>query len=271
MGGDQFLCGSRRYYAQALVANEWKTFFACLEADRCDVGLSRSLWWVFRHGCYPLLPDSARQLFRKIIIGNRSGGVDRQAWLKPPMERVIRQRRDQHNRSRTERKRRGGPREQEPVLSDGYLAHALELEERLAASVGIELRRPFFDSNFVQLACSIPDRFKLRGRIDKYLHRKAMTGRLPETIIMRETKAEFSITLRWYKSELQEMFTQEASYWACDWVDSGKVAKLHSLGDHLPHSSMPARMLWTLFGCKALDSKPGRGPPRHTVSNLTLN
>lgn len=109
---------------QALAVNEWKTFFACLEADRCDVGLSRSLWWVFRHGYYPLLPDSARQLFRKIIIGNRSGGVDRQAWLKPSMERVIRQRRDQHTRSHTQ-KRRGGPREQEPVLSDAYLAHAL--------------------------------------------------------------------------------------------------------------------------------------------------
>lgn len=59
----------------------------------------------------------------------------------------------------------------------------------MAASVGIELRRPFFDSSFVQLACRIPDRFKLRA------HRqvpapKAMTGLLPETIIMRETKAE---------------------------------------------------------------------------------
>ncbi|NMQ18984.1 hypothetical protein E4P82_07040 [Candidatus Competibacter phosphatis] len=271
VGGDQWLCGSRRYYAKVLTASEWKTFFVCLEADCRDMGLGRSLWWVFRHGCYPLLPDSVRQLLRKIIIGNRSGGVDRLAWLTPPMRRVIRQRRDQYTRSNIGRKRGIEKGEQELAFLDTYLTHALELEERMAASMGIELRRPFFDLNLVQFAYRTPEHLKLRGRIDKYLHRKAMMGLLPQTLLLRETKAEFSITFRWYLSELKDVLTQDTSFRTWDWVDPDKVAELHNLGDHLLHSNMPARMLWTLFGCKALDSEPGRDPSRYTVSNLMLN
>lgn len=256
VGGDQWLCGERSYYAETLAANQWKIFFACLDTDRRDVGLFRSLWWVFRHGCYPLLPDSARQFLRRIVIGNRSGGVDRQSWLTPAMERVMRSRCNQFSRSNTERTRRVGQRGQKLTLSSAFSSHALELEERMAASVGIELRRPFYDSHLIQFAFTTPERFKLRGCIDKYLHRKAMMGLLPDAVLTRENKAEFTITFRWHLSELKEMFIQNTCYLAYDWVDPGSVAKLYDRAGHDRHSSVPEWMLWTLFGCKALIERP---------------
>lgn len=126
----------------------------------------------------------------------------------------------------------------------------------MAASVGIELRRPFYDSHLIQFAFTTPERFKLRGRIDKYLHRKAMTGLLPDAVLTRESKAEFTITFRWHLSELQEMFIQDICHRAYDWVDPGSVAKLYDRAGRDRHSSEPEWMLWTLFGCKALISRP---------------
>jgi asparagine synthase (glutamine-hydrolysing) len=256
VGGDQLLCGSRRYYAETLAGTEWKTFLACLKADLSDAGLGRTLWWVFRHGCYPLIPDGARQLLRRIIIRNRRDGVDRLAWLTPSMRRLIQQRRDQYACSNREEKTNVGQRGQVPMLSDAYLAHALELEERMAASERIELRRPFFDSNLVRFAFTTPQRLKLQGRTDKYLHRRAMTGLITRSILQRETKAEFSITFRWYLPQLRELVTQDTSYRQRDWVRPRKVAKLLSVADHIEHSSVPAWMLWSLFGCQSLDSMP---------------
>jgi asparagine synthase (glutamine-hydrolysing) len=34
VGGDEWLCGSRSYYAEALAEKQWKILFACLDADR---------------------------------------------------------------------------------------------------------------------------------------------------------------------------------------------------------------------------------------------
>jgi len=50
--GDEWLCGSRSYYAENLAAREWRILFACLAVDRRDVGVAKCAWWVLRHGCY---------------------------------------------------------------------------------------------------------------------------------------------------------------------------------------------------------------------------
>src|SRR5262249_33904728 len=39
VGGDQWLRGSRSYYAEALAAGRWTEFVGCFEADRRDKGL----------------------------------------------------------------------------------------------------------------------------------------------------------------------------------------------------------------------------------------
>ncbi len=67
IGGDEWLGGSRSYYAEALAAGNLAEFFACVEWDRQDVGTRRALWWALRHGIFPLLPDGARRLLGGLV------------------------------------------------------------------------------------------------------------------------------------------------------------------------------------------------------------
>ena len=56
--------GSLTYYADALAALNWSEIVECIKNDSRNVGLATSLWWVIRHGFYPLLPDVVRRGIR---------------------------------------------------------------------------------------------------------------------------------------------------------------------------------------------------------------
>lgn len=255
VGGDEWLGGSRSYYAEALAARQWKILLACLQADRRDVGLRRTLWWAFRHGCVSLLPHDTRRRLRKILTRYRSGETER-AWLTPTMQRVLQERRDRNPLSGPRKTRRVGQRRLDSMLSAAYSGHARDLEEGLAARAGIELRRPFFSPQMVQFAFSTPEWIRLRGRTDKYLHRKAMSGLLPESVLKRATTADFMITFQWQLSGMREFFRSEFAGAGRNWVESDQLARLHrQIGDPR-HCGVPEWKLWTLFGCDALVSGP---------------
>ncbi len=121
---------------------------------------------------------------------------------------------------------------------------------------GIELRRPFFDARMVQFAISTSPQLRLRGRVDKYLHRQAMQGLLPDAVLSREQKAEFSVTFRWYLPDLERMLAADDLNRSGHWVDRVNAMQLYHRAICNQHSSVPLWLLWTLFGCKALVSGP---------------
>src|SRR5208282_3268131 len=96
------------------------------------------------------------------------------AWLSPPLQRLLQERRDRYTLADTRRTRRVAQRGLIAMLSAAYSQHARDIEEGLAASVGIELRRPLFSAPMVQFAFCTPESIRLRGQTDKYLHRRAM-------------------------------------------------------------------------------------------------
>jgi len=260
VGGDEWLCGSHSYYAEALTAKQWRTFVDCLDADRRAAGLLRSLGWAGRHGFYPLLPENFRTLVRKVLIGHRRDeGIDRLAWLAPSMKALAQQRRGEHSAPAAVRSGTIAQLGQRHTLTDAYATLARELEERMAASVGIELRRPFFDVRMVQFAFATSPRLRLRGNTDKFLHRKAMKGLLPESVLSREQKAEFSVTFRWYMPEMKEMVAGHDGNPGVNWVDRDRAMHLHHRTDADQQAGLPHWLLWTLFGCRTLISGPG-GP-----------
>ena len=79
---------------------------------------------------------------------------------------------------------------------------AMEMGERLYAQAGLEVRQPFWNARIVQFALATPERSRLRGGQDKWLHRQAMKGLLPETVLQRSDKAEFSVTFSKYWADL---------------------------------------------------------------------
>jgi len=250
VGGDEWLCGNRSYYGDAVAAGEWKTLLACLNADRRDAGLARSLWWAFRHGGYPMLPEGFRRQVRK-VIHRRTSEAEGLSWLRPAMKSLARARRRSDPGPVFEPSARISQRAKRGSLTGAYSTLAHELEERMAASAGIELRHPYFDARMVQFSFSTSPHLRLRGYADKFLHQKAMRGLLPEAVLSRRQKAEFSITFRWYLPELGAMLADRARDMGDRWVDRDQALKLyHGIG--ADSSSVADWMLWTLFGCQAL-------------------
>ena len=55
----------------------------------------------------------------------------------------------------------------------------------MAMANSVEGRYPFLDYRVIEFCSSLPDRLKLNGTNEKYLLKKLMTGRIPESIVKR--------------------------------------------------------------------------------------
>ena len=137
------------------------------------------------------------------------------------------------------------------TLHDAFGVTARELEDGLAAGAGIELRRPLYAPAMVEWALATPERFKLRGSKDKYVHRLAMSGMLPDRVLARADKADFMATFRIYINELRSIdWTERVG--PMNWVSSGEADRMcDRIGDP-NHGGVPEWQVWTLLGCSAL-------------------
>ncbi|MCP4908252.1 MAG: asparagine synthase (glutamine-hydrolyzing) [bacterium] len=91
--------------------------------------------------------------------------------------------------------------EQRFFLSD----HNLIYTDKMSMATGVEVRVPFLDMDLVEYAARIPVRFKQRGRVGKWVLKKAMEPFLPHDVIYRP-KSGFGAPLRrWMRNELSEL------------------------------------------------------------------
>jgi len=66
------------------------------------------------------------------------------------------------------------------VFMSGYLLSSQG--DRMAMANSVEGRYPFLDYRVIEFGSGLPDSFKLNGTNEKYLLKKLMTGRIPESI-----------------------------------------------------------------------------------------
>ena len=86
--------------------------------------------------------------------------------------------------------------------------HNLIYTDKMSMAAGVEVRVPFLDLDLVELASSIPDKFKQKGRIGKWVLKKAMEPYLPHDIIYRP-KTGFGAPLRrWIKHDLRDLVSE---------------------------------------------------------------
>jgi len=91
--------------------------------------------------------------------------------------------------------------EQRFFLTDLNLTYT----DKMAMAVGVEVRVPFLDPDFVAFAARVPERLKQRGSTGKWVLKKAMEPILPAEVINRP-KSGFGAPLRrWMRHELRPM------------------------------------------------------------------
>ena len=69
------------------------------------------------------------------------------------------------------------------VFMSGYLLSSQG--DRMAMANSVEGRYPFLDYRVIEYCSSLPDKIKLNGLNEKYLLKKLMSGRIPESIVKR--------------------------------------------------------------------------------------
>jgi asparagine synthase (glutamine-hydrolysing) len=83
--------------------------------------------------------------------------------------------------------------------------HNLNYTDKMSMAAGVEVRVPFLDLDLVDFAAHIPNKFKQRGSVGKWVLKKAMEPYLPKEVIYRP-KTGFGAPLRtWMKHDLREL------------------------------------------------------------------
>lgn len=84
-------------------------------------------------------------------------------------------------------------------------AHNFLYTDKSSMAVSVETRVPFMDVELLRLAARIPERYKLRGNVTKYVLKKAMKPYLPDHLV-RRPKVGFGAPLRrWIQEDLNEV------------------------------------------------------------------
>jgi asparagine synthase (glutamine-hydrolysing) len=83
--------------------------------------------------------------------------------------------------------------------------HNLNYTDKMSMLQGVEVRTPFLDLDLVDFASKIPNRYRQKRSIGKWVFKKAMEQYLPNDIIYRK-KSGFGVPLRrWMKYDLKEI------------------------------------------------------------------
>ena len=125
--------------------------------------------------------------------------------------------------------------------------HNLNYTDKMSMAVGVEARVPFLDKDLVKLASKIPNNYKQKGSVGKWVLKKAMEPYLPKEIIYRP-KTGFGVPLRsWIKYELRDI-----------------------IGDLLSVDSVRKRGLFVpeAVNCLISDNKSGKIEGSYTIFSL---
>lgn len=130
-----------------------------------------------------------------------------------------------------------------------YLAgQTLVKMDRGTMAHGVEARAPFLDPALVELTCTMPSSLKLRGLTTKYVLKRALQGRLPDTILKRR-KQGFGLPLaQWFRGPLRPILDETLSadrLRRVGLLEPAAVARL--VTEHLSGKHDHRKALWSLL------------------------
>ncbi len=241
-GGDDWLSGSRLYYADLLREYRFGELIRELRANSQNAGASGGQLRNFlKFGVWPLMPEALRRTVRKLEANGDSpnwidSGFIRRSGL---VERLARR--------KTNKSLSFARREIYDSFHDGWATHMLELEDRGAAWMGIELRSPFHDRRLIEFAFAIPEEQRSRNGQTKFVLRQAARELIPRTVAMRLDKSDFSAEVAsTLEFMAQAKFFDSMTVASLGWVNAEALRKI--LANCLSSSGrMDPWPLWRTF------------------------
>jgi len=130
-----------------------------------------------------------------------------------------------------------------------YLPDDLLVKVDIASMAhSLEARSPFLDHEFMEFAATIPFELKVRGRVKKYILKRALAGLLPDQILYRP-KMGFGVPIdHWLRHELRDMaYDTLLSTQAVDRGYFRPDVVRRMLDEHVQRKASWHYLLWTLL------------------------
>jgi asparagine synthase (glutamine-hydrolysing) len=140
------------------------------------------------------------------------------------------------------------------IENDGWWGLHLEWWDRYNFSFGLEVRHPFYDRRLVEFCLTMPEEQRWRGDITRVMVRRAMKGMLPESVLNRHTKGNFSSELVRHLRQPEVRKVLGSSLLAArGYVDQASVLRMYAeflsdceKGRAFPRFEPPLTMLYGL-------------------------
>lgn len=119
--------------------------------------------------------------------------------------------------------------------------------DRASMHYGLEVRAPFLSHELVEFLLALPPQLKYQGG-GKYLLKKLMRGRLPDSILDRSKQGFAAPTAAWLRTDLRELLIQTLSKEKLtqnNLLQYTEVKKL--IDEHLAGKRNHAKKLWTIL------------------------
>jgi asparagine synthase (glutamine-hydrolysing) len=132
----------------------------------------------------------------------------------------------------------------ETILPDDFLTKV----DRASMAVGLEVRPPLVDHEFLELSARIPGRWKVRDGQSKWIFKQMLRGTLPDAILDRR-KQGFEIPVdAWLRTDLRDQFQATVlgrNHRIGQLIDQASVEKLYQ--SHLSGAGRHGSTLWALL------------------------
>ncbi len=103
------------------------------------------------------------------------------------------------------------------IFMSGYLLSSQG--DRMAMGNSVEGRYPFLDYRLIEFCSKLPEDFKLKGLDEKYLLKKAVAGRIPDSIVRRTKQA--------YRAPIAQAFLgPSAPGWIADMLSETTIREI---------------------------------------------
>jgi asparagine synthase (glutamine-hydrolysing) len=119
-------------------------------------------------------------------------------------------------------------------------------------SVSLESRVPFLDHHLVDFTMDIPQSYKIKNDIPKYLFKKAVEGIIPDEIIYRQKMGFNAPMAQWLRGDFGKKVHKmvlESSLINSGYFNLNHINKIFN--SHLNHSVDNSLYIWTLFNLVA--------------------
>ena len=124
----------------------------------------------------------------------------------------------------------------------------LERMDMMTMAASIEARAPFMDVRLAEFASTLPDSYRIKGRVTKRIVREALAPRLPQSVLTRRKNGFRMPVTEWFRGPLRdparELLLSSDSI-SSPYLDRATVALY--LDEHANGQQNHEKTLWALF------------------------